>query len=107
MIDKLIELLKSSRVLDVLYDTDEEWQYAADYLIANGVTVGDANNATTTWISVEDRLPEREGKYLTYTTRGTIEISSFYPFYLNDKPQVDYWITHWMPLPEAPKGDNE
>lgn len=55
------------------------------------------------WISVEERLPEREGKYLTYTTRRTVEISSFYPFYLNDKPQFDYWITHWMPLPETPK----
>ena len=55
------------------------------------------------WISVEDRLPERCGHYLTYTTRGTIEISRFYPFYVNDTSQFDYWITHWMPLPEAPK----
>ena len=55
------------------------------------------------WISVEDRLPERCGYYLTYTTRETIEISRFYPFYVNDTPQFDYWITHWMPLPEAPK----
>ena len=55
------------------------------------------------WISVDERLPERIGYYLTYTIRGTIEISRFYPFYVSDAPQFDYWITHWMPLPEAPK----
>jgi hypothetical protein len=55
------------------------------------------------WISVEDRLPEIEGVYLAYTTRRTIEVAHFYPYYVNGKPQFDYWITHWMPLPEPPK----
>ncbi len=55
------------------------------------------------WISVEERLPERLGYYLAYTTRGTIEFARFYPYYVDDKPQFDYWITHWMPLPEPPK----
>lgn len=61
------------------------------------------------WISVDERLPEREGKYIAYTTRGTIEIARFYSYYVNDKPQFDYWITHWMPLPEAPemKGESD
>ena len=55
------------------------------------------------WISVDERLPEIEGTYLAYTSRRTIEIAHFYPYYVNGKPQFDYWITHWMPLPEAPK----
>jgi hypothetical protein len=56
------------------------------------------------WISVEERLPEREGKYLAYTIRGTIEMAGCYSYYVNDKPQFDYRITHWMPLPAPPKG---
>lgn len=55
------------------------------------------------WISVDERLPEIEGVYLAYTARRTIEVAHFYPYYVNGKPQFDYWITHWMPLPEAPK----
>lgn len=55
------------------------------------------------WISVNERLPDREGKYLAYTTRGTVEMARCYTYHVDDKPQFDYWITHWMPLPEAPK----
>ena len=54
------------------------------------------------WISVDDGLPDREGKYLTYTAKGTVEISNFYTCWLGTKSQFDYWITHWMPLPKPP-----
>jgi hypothetical protein len=37
--EKLIELLKDSPMLDVLYQTETEWECAADYLISHGVTV--------------------------------------------------------------------
>ena len=57
------------------------------------------------WISVEDRLPEREGTYLVYTYKGAIKFGDFRCYYAkNDNPQFDYYVTHWMPLPEAPKG---
>lgn len=59
------------------------------------------------WIGVDERLPDREGKYLAYTTRGTVEMARCYTYHVDDKPQFDYWITHWMPLPEAPKGGAE
>lgn len=39
MRDRLIELLKDAPRLDVLYGKDEEWQMAADHLLANGVIV--------------------------------------------------------------------
>ena len=56
------------------------------------------------WISVDERLPEREGYYLTSTIRGVIMIGPFFSYYAsNDKPQFKYDVTHWMPLPEAPK----
>jgi hypothetical protein len=59
------------------------------------------------WISVKDRLPTHEdGKVLIYTAYG---IS------IGEKTVSNHWrgncaipkqITHWMPLPEPPKGEN-
>ncbi|MBR5878416.1 MAG: DUF551 domain-containing protein [Akkermansia sp.] len=75
------------------------------------------------WISVEERLPEKEGQYLVYTkwTYGNfIRLCNWTPKYngweehLNgraiwynyDSEYGDYEskdITHWMPLPEPPE----
>lgn len=56
------------------------------------------------WISVKDRLPSECGKYLGCTEKGTIIIVRYYT---TDGGFFGYHnlctITHWMPLPEAPK----
>lgn len=58
------------------------------------------------WISVEDRLPEKEGVYLVHTTYNIIETEVFY---ISKHDDISYWwdldgmVTHWMPLPEPPK----
>ena len=57
------------------------------------------------WISVEERLPEREGKYLVFTIKGEIKIEPYCTVAINYEPQFNYWVTHWMPLPEPPKGE--
>ena len=60
------------------------------------------------WIGIEERLPEREGTYLVYTYKGAIKFGDFRCYYAkNDNPQFDYYVTHWMPLPDAPKGGEE
>jgi hypothetical protein len=79
-------------------------------LLANGVTVQE-------WISVTERLPEEEGWYLVYTTPNrehkSINKAMFCKGYAwgNFEP---YWrgagghwanVTHWMPLPQPPKGE--
>lgn len=64
------------------------------------------NQVKSDLISVEERLPEVEGSYLTYTDEGRIIIDSFciYPDH-----GTKFWVggngrvTHWMPLPEPPK----
>jgi hypothetical protein len=59
------------------------------------------------WISVEERLPEKEDDYLVYTTAGFIETDRF--SVPEDKDvdghwfELDDYVTHWTPLPEAPK----
>ncbi len=60
------------------------------------------------WISVEDRKPSESGKYLVCTKRGNVYQTKFYSYPEN---KGGHWgqkdkgrnITHWMPLPEAPK----
>ena len=92
----------------------------ADLLIANGVTVRE-------WISVKDRLPEDSGCYLVvYRDKYNGSISIAFDMYV--KCNVGEWwesefacditkqflwatrlqeqeVTHWMPLPEPPKGE--
>ena len=63
------------------------------------------------WISVEDRLPERGFKVLTVNGHGYIRIFALWKrterewCWINDAGHFNHCndITHWMPLPEAPK----
>ena len=80
------------------------------------------------WISVKDRFPDKNGRYLCYykTIFGSgMEVYDFatnleqidkYDFYRKNRCgwyvfESDYGfcecvaITHWMPLPEAPESE--
>ena len=78
--------------------------------------VVDANSAipTSEWISVEDRLPEANLHVLLYAFfHNQWQIVKGWHSYCDkqfhitnsDYPSLtDIPVTHWMPLPEAPKG---
>ena len=95
----------------------------ADYLIAHGVTVQEECNACAiatqevfaslqgkiaelskvqAWISVKDRLPEKEGLVIGYDVQWGVGC-----FYYHSSIYPTCWeqITHWMPLPQPPKGE--
>ena len=126
--EKLIELLEDS-----INDDENVWlddpyvgfevnyDNVADHLIAKGVTV-------QKWIPVTERLPEDCDNYLVvvkykYDSENEynidVDVATYYPFdcedYYIDKrwsTMVDWdegqqyiHITHWMPLPEPPKGE--
>ena len=56
------------------------------------------------WISVDERFPDQDGKYLAYTRKGFTVLSYYYA--LEGAFGFEHWdVTHCMPLPEAPKGD--
>ena len=82
-----------------------------DRLIAHGVTVQE-------WISVDDRLPENDVMVIGYTPCDGFMFVGYY----HEEPQYDWkvWrivtamrstkvmtkkVTHWMPLPQPPKGE--
>lgn len=109
--EKLIELLKNNRehYLDT-YITEHHKsyeEYTADYLIANGVTI-------QRWIPVTERLPEKEKDVLCSRGNHIGALMDVYTYMGNDKWDDTYGnrsytkdegITHWMPLPEPPKGE--
>lgn len=59
------------------------------------------------WISVEDRLPERDGRYLICDKLGNINMRRFskyseYPFDISPNHKQYFPPTHWMELPMPP-----
>ena len=58
------------------------------------------------WISVDDRLPEKAGVYLTSWRDNTLETYQFDGSLMEQGWLIDLGaygrVTHWMPLPEPP-----
>ncbi len=88
----------------------------AKHLIANGVTI-------QKWIPVTERLPIEEAKayeqewceeypeFLVMIDRGLLPTTLYYDWENNEWFRINtalkrekYKITHWMPLPQPPKG---
>ena len=113
MREKLIELVRDAikwrpSIARVVGETDTK--KIADHLIANGVTI-------QRWIPVTERLP---GVWMIQVEEEIREPLEFIVFIKNaELPTVKFFngknfcddngyiydVTHWMPLPEAPKGE--
>ena len=109
--EKLVELLKS--VLpnfrnNMAYWGEKPIYEFADCLLANGVTVQE-------WISVDDMLPEPKHEfdarnwYLVALSNGVVKELA-YEFHNHSVfgygwRETAYPVTHWMPLPQPPKGE--
>ena len=68
------------------------------------------------WISVEERLPDKGKEVLAYRGDFNGDMMNTYTYLGSGNWEDDYGyrgstehegITHWMPLPEAPKGGEE
>ena len=110
--EKLVELLDTN----CGYVDEVEAEVLADHLIASGVTVQG-------WISVEDKLPEQPPNRVDAQGRswftqdidcivydGKIVFAAHYCFqnkcfWYADTLHPLNNITHWMPLPQPPKGE--
>ena len=101
--EKLIDLILDAKRTDP--EKGSFTEYLADHLINNGVTVQE-------WISVKDWLPEVGGYVVCIAKRNPF--SRFMPMVARIEkngwvnPITEQYIsevTHWMPLPEPPKGE--
>ena len=123
--EKLVELLREApynifgnKLGNRCFDSCLEM--IADHLISNGVTMQE-------WISVDDRLPEKDGAYLVTTNSFGDRQSVKLRWFAKDGENIDAYdlagqkdvwylydiecgyvsiktVTHWMPLPQPPKG---
>ena len=95
--EKLVEILDRF-VYDDWYGNED----IAEKLISNGVTVQE-------WISVDDRLPESGKEGVLIALRwgevdiGWCEDGRWSSEFINE--YEDGEVTHWMPLPQPPKGE--
>ena len=101
--EKLIDLIIDAKRTDP--ETGSFTEYLADHLISNGVTVQE-------WISVDDRLPEAGGYVVCIAKRNPF--SRFMPMVARIEkngwvnPITEQYIlevSHWMPIPQPPKGE--
>ena len=95
--EKLVELL------DIIIQPGQKTLGdIADHRIAHGVTVQE-------WISVDDRLPE-EPLQTVIVTNGKETCVAVYSVVYDEFGVMcgkgkSFGITHWMPLPQPPKGE--
>lgn len=100
--EKLIDLIIDAKRTDP--EAGSFTEYLADFLINNGVTVQE-------WISVKDRLPEEKVNCIVHYKHAYCDNDGYWAigicFYDGEKFQLNsaYKVTHWMPLPEPPKGE--
>ena len=107
--EKLVELLDDMQRSGTGYfGRAIENKKITDYLIRHGVTVQE-------WISVDDRLPEYSNDGFAdavLVTNGFVQHMAYFVggewrFAESGEIKEPMWyrITHWMPLPELPKGE--
>ena len=105
--EKLVELLTEFYGCDPMY-YDVDALAIADHLVSNGVTVH-------AWISVKDRLPEDSNDGFADAVLVTDGFVQHMAYFIGGewrfaesgeiKEPMWYRITHWMPLPQPPKGE--
>ena len=98
--EKLVELCEDLETLPCC----DTYEGQAEYLISNGVTAQE-------WISVDDRLPKEKANCIVYYQHAYCDNDGYWAigicFNDGEKFQINpaYKVTHWMPLPEPPKGE--
>lgn len=119
MREKLIEILKQAEdatpcALDPSIDckgkrcVDCVREASADRLIANGVVISDSETATR-WIPVTEQTPKESGEYIVKIAYASAATALWYnpveDVWFSDDYRDRYPVTHWMTMPELPKGE--
>ena len=57
------------------------------------------------WISVQDRMPKKDGQYLVALATGGVTSAWYFisTHIFIDNTVITSDVTHWMPMPEGPK----
>jgi hypothetical protein len=87
------------KLLEIGFDLET----ACDFLNS----IKDADVAPkSAWISVDERLPDKQAQYLIVDDEGYMEVALWTrQFGWFSHVNRGNKVTHWMPLPEPPKGE--
>ena len=106
--EKLVELQLQADITDNISENGTQHrEFIADLMIANGVTVQE-------WISVDDRLPEPfvsvlacipSEEPLPTVHESYIADHGAWVCILTAERYKTGEVTHWMPIPQPPKGE--
>lgn len=105
-----------SRLAHTLGEAPTEWSVAIDEARRAAVLADRQSRVPDGWISVEDRLPSDKAEYvhnlLVVNAYGSRDVATYdgYAKYFemgSTSKLGGHPVTHWMPLPVAPKGPSE
>jgi hypothetical protein len=108
------QIEEMAKVLESTCD-ETECNHPTNCDLCQATRLYDAGYRKQDWISVDERLPEKDGRYLVAMKNGDNYHISTRRFKRTDPPiwwkghSYGYWarhtggVTHWMPLPEPPK----
>ena len=85
---------------------DAVWD-ALDYIKELEKRVADLEAKVPKWVSVKDRLPDKESMLCLVISNGDLYVSHWHwsgggPWFFTDG-EYDCNVTHWMKVPEPPK----
>ena len=96
--EKLVEIVKKAAYSSLPSNTEDFYlNMFVTNLLSHGVTAQE-------WISVDDRLPEPKENAICINRHGDMMIGTYtewgwmFPCYFESP-------THWMPIPQPPKGE--
>lgn len=85
--------------------------YAEPQVTERGIVANAINDyfkesaSKSAWISVDERLPDKQAQYLIVDDEGYMEVALWArQFGWFSHVNRGNEVTHWMPLPEPPKG---
>ena len=93
----------------VLYESDNKRNVLICGIETVAEDVYNANFRKQEWISVDERLPEEKVNCLVHYKHAYCDNDGYWDigvsFYDGHEFHIglEYKVTHWMPLPEAPK----
>ena len=117
----MTELINKWDVVSKLISLENEYQFfkgSADALTAEKLyrricelEIGIAKTPCSRWIPVTERMPDKFGEYIVAVkTMDGVVYSDYADYYLDRQRwrtglyfEIGSKVTHWMPLPEAPK----
>lgn len=99
------------KLVELFYENNVRCDQKIEGLAEDVIDIIDHGVTVQEWISVKDRLPEEKVDCIVHYKHAYCDNDDYWAigmcFYDGEKFQFDpaYKVTHWMLMPEPPKGE--